>query len=457
MKILSISSLGLLLLVFSAFAQAPDTIWTSVIGGIADDEFYCATPTTDGGYICSGSTLTNSAGDDDLFPVKTDAAGNPVWQLTLGGTLEDDGGTVFQTPDGGYIVCGSTESYGAGEEDIWLVKVNASGGTVWTRTYGGTGDDTGGAMARASDGGFVLSGYTTSFGAGAGDVYLVKVNASGDTVWTRTYGSAAYSEGGAGIMPTPDGGFIVACYTDELMPNIYVAHYLLKVDANGNEQWHRVHQAGVIGYVYSAIPTSDGGYFSSGFSQESPGSPLGKIYALKTDASGQEVWHRFIGDSINIYYGLGAVQTTDGSYLITGQKVAYTMPPTSSFLVLKLGATGNILYEYTLPYTRQRVGYSIVPTNDGNYIIAGLANMPDASDSHNDGYLVKFADGVVSIKGGEKRNPPNFILHPVHPNPFNPAAAVCFQLQSAGSNQACGLRHHRTGSGGAYGGVVSGG
>ncbi len=432
MKVLTIAILALLL-AFAAFAQAPDTIWTNVFSGSSDDEFISACQTSDGGYICIGKMEHTIGGDDDLWMVKTDAAGNQTWQMTLGGNDEDDGSTVFQTSDGGYIICGSTDSYGAGESDIWLVKTNPSGDTTWTKTYGGSGDESGGAMARASGGGYVMSGSTDSFGAGEKDIWLVKVNDSGDTLWTRTIGSAINNEGGAGIMPTPDGGYIIACYTDELMPTIYIAHYLLKVDANGIEQWHTVHQAGAIGYIFGALPTSGGGYLSIGYSMDLPGQPDCKIFALKTDASGQEIWRRFYGDSLHAYYSIGAVPTPDGCYLLSGQKVGLTPPLTYSFMVMKISAAGDVMYEYTLPDSLMRLGCTIASTNDGNYIIAGYTTVHATPENHTEGFLAKFSDGEVLVKNPDRQSIGDFHLYPPHPNPFNASTVIAFELKNAGN------------------------
>ena len=108
------------------------------------------------------------------------------WTKTYGGTYDDYGYSVQQDSDSGYVITGYTTSFGAGYADVYLVKTDASGDTLWTRTFGGTQGDDGYSVRQTSDGGYIIAGLTYSFGAGGSDVYLIKTNASGDTLWTRT-------------------------------------------------------------------------------------------------------------------------------------------------------------------------------------------------------------------------------------------------------------------------------
>jgi hypothetical protein len=155
-----------------------------------------------------------------------------TWTRTYGGNSADYGNSVQQTSDGGYIVAGRTLSFGAGAWDVYLIKTNPSGDTQWTRTYGGTGDDYGNSVQQTSDGGYIIAGYTESFGAGDGDVYLIKTNASGDTQWTRTYGGDS-DDVGLSVRQTSDSGYIVAGVTYSFGAG-YDDVYLIKTDANGS-------------------------------------------------------------------------------------------------------------------------------------------------------------------------------------------------------------------------------
>jgi hypothetical protein len=194
----------------SALAQPnPDTLWTRTYGGSNDDYAWSVEQTADGGYIVAGSTNSFGAGDFDCYLVKTNSQGDTLWTRTYGGSDDDRATSIQQTADGGYIVAGFTLSFGAGSGDFYLVKTNSLGDTLWTRTYGGSSDDKGFSVQRTADGGYIVAGFTLSFGAGGYDFYLVKTNSQGDTLWTRTYGGSNQDEARS-AQQTADGGYIVA-------------------------------------------------------------------------------------------------------------------------------------------------------------------------------------------------------------------------------------------------------
>ena len=257
--------------------------WWRTYGGTSGDLGKSVQLTSDGGYIVVGYTGSYGAGNGDVYLVKTDSSGDTLWTRTYGGTDNDWGNSVQQTSDGGYIIAGNTWSFGAGDFDVYLVKTNASGDTLWTRTYGGTATDWGFSVQQTSDGGYIIAGYTVSFGAGSYDVYLIRTNASGDALWTRTYGGGNYDRGHS-VQQTSDGGYIIAGETYSFGAGDYDI-YLVKTDISGDTLWTRTYGETDYDGGYSVQQTSDSGYIIAGYTG-SFGAGSYDVYLIKTDANG---------------------------------------------------------------------------------------------------------------------------------------------------------------------------
>lgn len=204
--------------------------WQQTYGGPDLDRGQHVLTTDDGGYLLTGTTVSHSIGREDLWVIKTDAMGRVEWQRVLGGAADDEGQYALAARDGGYLVLGSTTSYGSGESDIWLVRLSAEGAIMWTRTYGGAGRDWGNALT-ASDDGYLIVGTTLSEGAGESDIWLLRIDWDGNKVWSRTYGGAGY-DFGQSLQRTAEGDYIFTGMTHSFGAGDSDI-WLIKVDESG--------------------------------------------------------------------------------------------------------------------------------------------------------------------------------------------------------------------------------
>jgi hypothetical protein len=425
-----LGSLLVSLLVFS-FADAQIT-FEKWYGGTAYDWGYSVQQTTDGGYIITGWSDSYGAGEVDIYLIKTDASGDTVWTKTYGGTDRDGGNFVQQTSDGGYIITGETWSYGAGYFDVYLIKTDASGNTIWIKTYGGPADDKGNSVQQTTDGGYIITGWSDSYGAEWDDVYLIKTDASGDTVWTKTHGGTEIDLGYS-VQQTTDGGYIITGMTLSYGAGLADV-YLIKTDSSGDTVWTKTYGGTYWDEGYFVQQTIDGGYIITG-GTESYGAGYSDIYLVKTDASGDTLWTKTYGGS-DLDVGISVQQTIDGGYIITGDTESYGAGYSDIYLI-KTDASGDTLWTKTYGGTEHDGGSSVQQTTDGGYIVTGGTESYGAGEY--DVYLIKTDSlGYVGIQEKEdQRKVINDMRFAISPNPFS--QATCLQLQSAIKGKASQL------------------
>jgi hypothetical protein len=389
--------------------------WEKTYGGTANDLGRSVQQTFDGGYIITGWTYSFGAGDADVYLIKTDSSGDTVWTRTYGGPLFDDGYYVAQTPDSGYIIAGSTKSYGAGNNDAYLIKTDGSGGTVWTRTCGGTNIDQANSVLQTADGGYLAAGWTMSFGRGGSDVYLIRTDASGDTLWTGTYGGSSndYSHS---IAQTLDGNYVSVGWTNSFGAGSYDV-YLLKTDASGDTVWTRTYGGASEDYGIFVAPTADSGCVIAGLTS-SYGVGGYDVYLIKTNASGALLWSRTYG-SPQADWGYCVAQTSDGGYVIAADRSNQ-----ADAWLLKTDASGDTTWTRTYGGPGQESFDGVAQTSDGGYIVTGLTSSYGAGGQ--DVYLVK-TSGSGSTAMEEPGNAEIGIRSPrlrIAPNPFTSFATT---------------------------------
>ena len=207
-------------------------VWNKTFGGAGDDVAYSLIQAGTGGFVFAGYSASFGVGGSDVWLVKTDSAGTIEWNQTYGGASQDESFSIVQANDGGYLVVGSTNSSGAGQNDFWLVKTDVNGKISWNQTYGGAGEEVARSVVQASDGGYTVTGYRRSLNASAYDIWVVKTDATGVMLWNKTFGGAGH-DGAFSILQTSDGGYALAGGTVSSSANRSDV-WLVKIDSFGS-------------------------------------------------------------------------------------------------------------------------------------------------------------------------------------------------------------------------------
>ena len=298
--------------------------WNKTFGGYGFDHGLSVQQTMDGGYIVGGNSFVETCSDCwsyDFLLIKTDFQGEAEWTKTFGGDDLDRGLSVQQTTDGGYIIIGHTYSFGNGDRDIWLIKVDSQGEKEWDQTFGGSSEDEGSSVQQTIDGGYIITGNTSGLNGWA-EAWLIKVDSQGEQEWDRIFdrSDGSYIAYGKFVQQTIDGGYIITggqYYSGFRGRDIWI----IKTDSQGGEEWNRTFGGGGEEQGYCVQQTTDGGYIITGHT-DSYGNGLYDAFLLKTDTQGAEEWIQTFGGS-DYEYGKSVQQTTDGGYIITGQTGSY--------------------------------------------------------------------------------------------------------------------------------------
>jgi hypothetical protein len=288
--------------------------WNHNYGGSEIDDARHILQTSDGGYIISGTTESYGFGGSDIWLIKTDPTGLMEWDTYFGGSNTDQGGSIQQMTDGGYIIIGNSDFSGDGDQDIWLIRTNSQGDSLWTKTFGGAGLEFGADVLILEDGGFILLGSTESFGNGSSDIWLIKTDSQGETTWAKTFGDNS-SDYGKSILKTPDDGYIIRGVTESFGYG-NTALVLIKIDSTGNKIWDNAF-GGSNGEGGNALrETNDGGHILICHSYVHENSAY-DIRLIKIDGNGSVGWDKTFGGITN-NYGFSVLQTFDGGFALTG-------------------------------------------------------------------------------------------------------------------------------------------
>jgi len=343
---------------------------------------YSVEQTIDGGFIVIGS------GANGVYMVKTDSHGDTLWTKYHHINTRELFCSGLQTEDGGYIITGSTRPADSWYDDVFLLKTDNNGDTIWSKEYGGYKDDFGFSVQQTVDGGYIITGRTESFSA-TQDVYLIKTDSNGATIWTKTYGDNYYDDGRS-VQQTNDGGYLITGTTLIFASGIGWVN-LIKTDSNGSVLWTTTFDGDDDDYGYSGQQTNDGGFITTGLTEAD--NNISDVLLMKTFNNGEIEWVKTYGDRYNVERGNCVQQTTDGGYIITGTK--NTDNNYYDVFLIKTNSSGDTLWTRTYGGENWDGGNSVQQTTDGGYIITGIYQ--DNNDV-NYVYLIKTdANGIITF------------------------------------------------------------
>jgi hypothetical protein len=306
---LLLSGIAFLTISFSGYCQ---TFYQKIYGDVSTNKAFSVISLTNGDFVISGQTGSTSA-TKDVFLMRTDSLGNMVWTKSYGTAQSEEGRVCKQTPDGGFIISGYSSSTNV---DAALIKTDANGVLQWSKKYGGTGNDFAWPLDITNTGEIYFAGWSSStIYGGLFDAFIVKTNNTGDTLWTKMFGSAS-EDYFRGLAATSDGGCIAVGETNGWSSNYDVI--VVKLNSSGVTMWTKIlGTVADVDYAWTVKQTSDGGYIIGGNSGVN--SAKGDVLLIKLDASGNIEWSKMIGDgNVALNTCRSIIQTSNGNYLMSG-------------------------------------------------------------------------------------------------------------------------------------------
>ncbi|VAX25636.1 hypothetical protein MNBD_IGNAVI01-2894 [hydrothermal vent metagenome] len=388
-----------------------------VFGDEEDNIMNSVQQTSDAGYILGGSTILPGEDFTDLYLIKTNDLGEIQWETVYGGDDSETITSVLETSDGSYMAFGQTDSKGAGNFDFYLVKFSSTGDVIWEKTYGGNRDEKSAEMIKTQDGGYLLLGTTLSFGDGLNaDVNLIKVSSDGSELWNKRYGGSS-GDSGDKIILTQDDNYAILASTASFGAGGFDL-WLIKIDNNGNELWNKTFGGSEDEEGNGITELQDGNLVMVGYTI-SFGAGAKDVYVIKTNSSGVELW--------NIVYG-GLYQDFATNVISDDNGIIYTteMQPeldSSSAFINKVDFDSNEIWR-----SRYYGNANDLVLNTDNHIIIAGSTSKYGNNSEVYFLNVNENGDITAVRDIERQNPTTFQLFNNYPNPFNPSTVISYQI-----------------------------
>ena len=389
--------------------------WNRTYGGEFDDKGYSIVDTGNG-YLLGGLTLSYGNGNGDAYLIRVDKEGNEIWEKTYGGSEEDGIYDLLKVEDG-YIIAGKTKSFGHGNFDAWLLKVDGEGNEIWNKTYGGALGDYIYSIKKIKDG-YVLAGTKMSTHLDY-DAWLIKVDNEGNEIWEKTYGGRG-DEIASDVSHTED-GYILSGNLLIFEEKISDA-FLIKVDNEGNEIWNKTY-GGECMDAFNAVMTVNDGYVAAGFyGLLSKG---GGAWIVKTDKNGEIVWNKTIGGKTGDDYVWTFIKNGE-EYILVGSSSTYSRGGYDVWLIkasqpqLEIEIQGGIgitvLIKNVGNETLSNLEFSIRVNGFiffGKAMEGEISSLPSGMEIEATAFVMGFGNATVEVRAGEiSKKADCFILGP---------------------------------------------
>ncbi|HYV93796.1 MAG TPA: T9SS type A sorting domain-containing protein [Chitinophagales bacterium] len=449
-----------------AKAQAPSIAWQKTAGGSNDEDGYNMIKTTDGNYVVFGTTnsvdgdFSINRGDYDAFAIKFDGDGNFIWSKTYGGSSYDDFTDMLETGDGGFLAAGTTASNDGdvhgnhgGDDDIWIASLNASGDLIWSKCFGGSGDDldyqSSSGFIKTSDNNFMFAALSNSSDGdvpenkGDYDAWLVKINKHGKIIFSKTYGGSA-SDNLVSVVETSHGKYVIGGSTFSTDGDVIGNHggagdyMLMRLNKKGDIKWSRCYGGSGSDFFHDAVHGPGSTVVFGGSTNSSDGNVTNYhggysdswVVKIKSQ-NGDIIWANCFGDT-RTEACFGLIKTSDGYVSVSAvDSGGYCCFETWDAQAIKMDENGNELWSKVFGGTDYDLVNTGVETNDGGLMLNCVTSSTDGDITNyhggpEDGWLVKLNPDGERISFQNETTSVSELKN--YPNPFSTSTTISFSL-----------------------------
>ncbi len=386
----------------------PSGVFAKSLGGKSYDEGRQIILSQSGHYLITGRTSSKGAGNADLYLVKVSTNGELIWDKTFGGQDEEQGYDLLELSNGDILVVGYSDSYDAednpGNKNMYVIRTDASGNKLWEKHFGDLNSiDEGKAIVPANDGGFIVLGNSMNLSPAAGlepnnDIVVLKIDDKGNKIWQKNFGSAVNDEGNS-LIATPEGYVIVGA--TEAKGNWDL--YLLAIDNQGNILWEKIHGGGEKDLGNDIKRDKDGNFVVAGLTYSFATGGSHDFWVLKVNPKGEKIWSKVFG-GLSVDEAYSVLVTASGNYVLAGYSEDFERDEYGenislerlNVFLVQLTPDGNVIWQRAMGGERDQRGFDVIATTDGSFIVVGINKTN--TENKEDLLIMKFNAEGMSVQ-----------------------------------------------------------